>query len=141
MERTDRSPDEYLAGLNGPFADDVRRLDGEIARRLPGQPRVLWEGPMWGGTHQAILGYGDYSYTDSRGKTVEWFMVGLAVQKDHISVYVNAADPDGYLVKKHADRLGKVKVGSAAVGFKRLENVDLDELMAIVEEANRRLEQ
>lgn len=94
---------------------------------------------MWGGTDQSIIGYGDFSYTSSRGETVEWFMVGLAAQKDHISVYVNAFDPDGYLVKKHADRLGKVKVGSAVVAFKRLEDLNVDELMAIVEEANRRV--
>jgi hypothetical protein len=64
-------------------------------------------------------------------------MVGLAAQKDHISVYVNAADPDGYLVKKRAERLGKVKVGSASVGFKRLDDINLEELMAVIEEANR----
>lgn len=140
MERSDRDPDDFLAGLDGPFAEELRLLDAEIVQRMPGRPRVLWEGPMWGGTHQAILGYGDFSYTNSRGEKVEWFMVGLAAQKDHISVYVNAADPDGYLVKKAADRLGKVRVGSAVIGLKRLEDVNLDELMAVVEEANRRID-
>jgi len=139
VERSDRDPDEFLAGLDGSFAEELRQLDVEIARRMPSRPRILWQGPMWGGTHQTILGYGDFSYTSSRGRKVEWFMVGLAAQKDHISVYVNAADPDGYLVSKHADRLGKVKVGSAVIGFKRLEDVNVDELMAVVEEANRRI--
>lgn len=60
--------------------------------------------------------------------------------EDHVSVYINAADPDGYLVKKHADRLGKVTIGSAVIGFKRLEDVNLDELLADVEEANRRID-
>lgn len=139
MEQNDRDPDDFLAGLDGPFAEDLRQLDAEIVKRMPGRPRILWQGPMWGGTDQTIIGYGDFSYTNSRGETVEWFMVGLAAQKDHISVYVNAAGPDGYLVRKHADHLGKVKVGSAVIGFKRLEDVNLDELMAVVEEANRRI--
>lgn len=140
MERSDRDPDDFLAGLDGPFTEDLRQLDAEIAERMPGRARILWEGPMWGGTHQTIIGYGDFSYTTSRGDTVEWFMVGLAAQKDHVSVYINAADPDGYLVRKHADRLGKVTTGSAVIGFKRLEDVNLDELMAVVEEANRRID-
>jgi hypothetical protein len=139
VERSDRGPDDFLAGLDGPFAEELRQLDAEIVNRMPGRPRILWEGSMWGGTHQTILGYGDFSYTNSRGEKVEWFMVGLAAQKDHISVYVNAADPDGYLVQKHADRLGKAKVGSAVIGFKGLEDVNVDELMAVVEEANRRI--
>lgn len=139
MERSIHDPDDFLAGLDGPFAEELRLLDADITTRMPGRARILWEGPMWGGTDQSIIGYGDVSYTSSRGKTVEWFMIGLAAQKDRISVYVNAANPDGYLVKKHADRLGKVKVGSAVIGFKRLEDVNLDELMAIVEEANHRI--
>ena len=108
-----RDPDDFLADLDETFIEDLRRLDAEISKRMPGRPRILWRAPMWGGTDQTIVGYGDFSNTNSRGETVEWFMVGLAAQKDHISVYVNAGDPDGYLVRKHADRLGNTPTVSA----------------------------
>jgi hypothetical protein len=92
---------------------------------MAGHSRVLWEGRFWGGSEQSIIGYGDYSYQRSSKETVEWFIVGLAPQKNYISIYVNAADGDGYLVKKHAGRLGKVKVGSAAISFKSADDLDL----------------
>ena len=102
---------------------------------MPGQSRVLWEGKFWGGSDQKIIGYGDFSYTNSRGKTSSWFMVGLAAQKNYISMYVNAVDDDGYLVKKYADRLGKTKVGSASIGFKSVDDVNMDALMELIEVA------
>jgi hypothetical protein len=60
-----------------------------------------------------------------RGASVEWFLVGLAAQQRRLSVYVNAAEDGEYLVKRRAADLGKVKVGSAAVTFGSL--ADLDE--------------
>mgnify|MGYP006143580479 CR=1 FL=1 len=33
-------------------------LDAALARVFDGRERVLWEGAMWGGTHQRIIGYG-----------------------------------------------------------------------------------
>ena len=80
---------------------------------------------MWGGTEQRIVGYGGIAQPSPRGASVEWFLVGLAEQQRHLSVYVNAAEDGEYLVKRRAADLGKVKVGSAAVTFGSL--ADLDE--------------
>jgi len=110
----------------------MERIDAVIGRAMAGHSRVLWEGKFWGGSEQRIIGYGDYSYQRSAKETVEWFVVGLASQKSYISIYINAADEDGYLVKKHANRLGKVKVGSAAVSFKSADDIDLGVLEEVV---------
>ena len=113
----------------------METLDRAITERMPGQTRVLYEGKLWGGSDQNIIGYGKFRYTNSSGKTVEWFMVGLAAQKSHISIYINAVDDDGYLVPRYKDRLGKAKVGSASIGFKSLADVDIDVLMELVDMA------
>lgn len=63
---------------------------------------------------------------------MEWFIVGLAPQKTYISLNINAADEDGYLIKKHAERLGKVKVGRAAISFKKADDLDLGVLEEVV---------
>jgi hypothetical protein len=68
---------------------------------------------------------------------VEWFAVGLARQKRHYSLYVNAVEDGRYLGQAYAGRLGKVKLGAASVGFRRLEDVDLDGLRALLEHAGR----
>jgi len=61
---------------------------------------------------------------DRSGKALDWFHIGLARQKAYVSLYVNASEDGAYLVKRYADRLGKVKVGSSVVSFKRLADVD-----------------
>ncbi|MFD4421168.1 hypothetical protein ACFWN7_06655 [Agromyces sp. NPDC058484] len=125
MERSDTEVDGFLAGVEGPRGDDLRALDRILSEELAGLERVLWEGTMWGGTEQRIVGYGGISQPRPRGASVEWFLIGLAEQQRHLSVYVNAAEDGEYLVKRRAAGLGKVKVGSAAMTFGSL--ADLDE--------------
>ena len=62
-------------------------------------------------------------------------LVYFAGWKDHISLYVNAVEDGRYLVQAYADRLGKAKVGSANVAFKRLADLDRDVLREMVRRA------
>ena len=135
MERVSTSPDEFLATLPEEFLGDMTALDERIAAALPGHRRCLWQGVFWGGSSQSIIGYGDYSYVRSDKKQVEWFVVGLARQKNYYSVYVNAADGRRYLTEAYAGRLGKVKVGKSNVTFRRLADVELEVLIELVERA------
>lgn len=125
--------DSHLAAIEDPeIADTLRSLDELIAGAMPGRRRVLYEGTFWGGTQQEIIGYGHIVQSRPKGEDVHWFLVGLARQKDHYSLYVNAVEDDKYLGQQYAGRLGKVKLGSASIGFRSLEDVDvgaLEELM------------
>ena len=40
-----------------------------------------------------------------------------------------------YLGKSYGTRLGKVKIGSASIGFKRLADLDIDAFTAMIREA------
>lgn len=135
MERSSTSPDEYLAGLPDETRPDVVRLDGIIREALPGRSRVLWEGVFWGGTEQQIIGYGDLRQPRPRGEDVEWFVVGLAQQKQHLSVYVNAVDQGRYLLAAYAPRLGRVTTGSARITIRRLDGLDVDAFTELVRRA------
>ncbi|WP_353826442.1 hypothetical protein [Agromyces sp. SYSU T0242] len=126
MERTGRDVDAFLRDLEGARADAMRDLDRVIAAELGGLERVLWEGVFWGGTEQSIIGYGGITQPRPRGSAVDWFMVGLARQSTHVSVYVNAAEDGGYLVQRYAGRLGRVRVGSAAITITDVGRLDLD---------------
>jgi hypothetical protein len=137
MERTENDPDQFIDSLPSETGGDMRRLDRVIAEVMADESRALWQGVFWGGSDQTIIGYGDFSSTDSRGKSVDWFKVGLAAQKRHLSLYVNAADSDGYLVGKYADRLGKVKTGSASISFKSADDLDLDVLKELLRAARK----
>ena len=135
MERTDTDVDMFLAELEGPRGDDLRELDRILSEELAGLERVLWEGAMWGGTEQHIVGYGAITQPRPRGASVEWFLVGIAAQKANLSIYVNAAEDGQYLVKRRAKELGRVKVGSAAVTFTSLADVDVPALRALIRRA------
>jgi hypothetical protein len=126
----DDDVDAFLASTTR--APELQELDAAITRALPGLTRVLWRGPMWGGTDQAIVGYGSIRQPRPRGSDVEWFLVGLAEQKRHLSIYVNAAEDGAYLVQRFADRLGRVKVGAAAVTFSSTDDLDLEGLHALL---------
>lgn len=135
MQRSSTPPDEFIASLPDGVRDDIAVLDAQLAHIFAGHERVLWEGVFWGGTSQQILGYGAYRYKGRSGAEGEWFIVGLAVQKAHLSLYVSGAEDGQSLAKRYGDRLGKVKVGSANVSFKRLADLDLPVALEMAERA------
>ncbi|MEV8338757.1 hypothetical protein [Leucobacter sp. NPDC077196] len=47
-------------------------------------------------------------------------------------MYLNAAEAGGYLVQARAARLGRVKVGAAAVTFRPVSDLDLAEFRALL---------
>ncbi len=133
MHKTDRNPDDFLAQLDDAYRTDMIDLDRRIAAAMPGAERALWEGRFWGGTDQRIIGYGDYAYTQSRGKVVDWFINGLALQKHYISVYIHAVESGKYLAEAHGKEVGKVKTGKSSISFRSLDDIDIDTLIALVE--------
>ena len=132
MQRSSTTPDEHIACLPDDVRGDIAALDARISEVMGDAGRVLWEGRFWGGSDQRIIGYGEYSYTGRSGRSGEWFIVGLAAQKNYISVFVNAADDRGYLAERYAERLGKAKVGKSSISFKRVSDIDLDMLLELV---------
>ena len=133
MEKSDRNPDDFLAGLDDACREDMMKLDQRIVAAMPGATRTLWEGKFWGGSDQTIIGYGDYSYTRSDKKVVHWFINGLALQKNYISVYMHAVENRKYLVETFGKNIGKVKTGKSNVSFRSLDDIDIKKLIALVE--------
>lgn len=135
MERTDRDVDDFLAGLPDDIRDDMVDLDRLITDVMADHPRELWDGKLWGGTRQEIVGYGRQTYLRSDKQQVEWFLVGLARQKDYLSVYVSAVEDGRYLAEAHGPHLGKVKVGKSSISFASLDDIDRTALRALLERA------
>ena len=137
MERTDRNIDDFLASLPEDSRTDMTAIHGVIAAEMDGLETVLYEGTFWGGSEQQIIGYGAQMFTRPNGTEVDWFIVGLALQKNYISLYVNAVEDGKYLSETRGKQLGKVKVGKASIGFSGAEAIDLDELADLVKTARR----
>ena len=137
MERVETSPDDYIASQDPDIRAVLEELHTLIKTALPGRDSCMWEGIFWGGSEQQIIGYGNYSYQRSDKKRVEWFLVGLARQKNYFSLYVNAVEGKAYLAEIYGPRLGKVKTGKSNISFRNLSDVNLDVLSEMIEHAGR----
>jgi len=132
VNKTKKDISAHIDSLPDELRQSIKHLDKIISEIMVGHSRVLWEGTLWGGTKQEIIGYGDYTINLSRGKKSEWFMVGLAIQKNYISIYVNAVEDGQYVAEKYRSELGKVKVGKSSISFKRLADLDMDTLEKVI---------
>jgi hypothetical protein len=119
-----QSPDEYIDRLDEPRRSDIRELHELIRREAPQLEPHLASG---------MLAYGRYHYKGkSKGTEGEWFHIGLASNKNYISLYVMAADKDGYLAESYKDKLPKANIGRSCVRFKRLSDLDPNALNALI---------
>ena len=139
MEVTTRTVNDAIGAVaNEDHRHTMIALDQRIQMTLPDRAVDVWEGTFWGGTHQTIIGYGRLLQPRPKGDDVRWFLVGLAAQQHHVSVYLNAVVDGQYALRKFDGMLGNVTVGSANIGIKRLADLDMatfEELLAACDAA------
>jgi hypothetical protein len=86
------------------------------------------KGKMWG---TAIIGFGDYTYSYSTGRTGKWFMMGFAPRKANISLYIMGCD--GQVKEEILSRLGKHKAGKGCIYINKLSDIDFEVLKEMCE--------
>ncbi len=133
--KTDIQFTDYLSHIDIIHRDTIIKLDQLIVEKFGEDNRFIWEGIFWGGTNQRIIGYGELDMKRKDGAT--WFSVGLAIQKNYYSLYINAVEDNMYLAKKYADTLGKVKIGSSSISFTTLDKLNLETLATLLEIAHK----
>lgn len=89
---------------------------------------------MWG---TAIVGFGDYQYSYSTGRTGDWFMMGFAPRKATISLYIMGCA--GQVKEEILSRLGKHKSGKGCLYIKTLADVNFEVLKELCEVAYQNL--
>ncbi len=82
-------------------------------------------------------GYGSFKYKSYKGGFLDWPTIGIASQKNYISVYVCAVENGEYIAEKHKAELGKVSVGKSCIRFKKLEDVNLKTLERVIKLAEK----
>ena len=82
-------------------------------------------------------GYGRYHYRYASGREGDWMLVGMASNKNYISLYVTATTDDGrYLAETFRPRLPKASIGKSRIRFKRLSDVDTAALTELLQAAS-----
>jgi hypothetical protein len=117
------SPAEYIAKLDDPRRAEVSALDALIRKTAPKlEPFV----------HSGMLAYGRWHYKYDSGREGDWFRIGVASNKNYISLYICAGDKNGYIAEQYKDELPKANIGRACVRFKRLGDLDLVVLRKLI---------
>lgn len=122
---TAKSPQEYIDLITEPRKSDIQFLDELIKKILPHLERKMWG---------SIVGYGSYHYKYKSGREGDWFIVGLASQKNYISLYVCAVKNGKYVAETYKDKLPKASIGKSCIRFKSLKDIDLDILKKVIKE-------
>ena len=125
MKQTSLTPKDFINSLPENRKEIILELDKIIAPLFESSDRYMLEGKFWGGSDQQILSYGRYSYIRSDKKEVNWFIIGLANQKDYVSLFISAVEDREYLAQKYKDKFGKVEAKTSRVKIKKLEHLDL----------------
>ena len=122
---TNSSVKDFLASIE----DDERRKDCQTIARLmekaTGAKPQLW-GP-------SIVGFGEYRYPGASGET-DWFLTGFSPRKRELTLYIMPG------IERFSDltaKLGKFKTGKSCLYIKRLADVDVSVLSAIIDASVR----
>ncbi len=121
-QQNDASIDDFLAGVD----HQTRRENSfeilELMREITGD-----QGSMWG---TSIIGFGDFSYTNTTNKEYKWFKTGFSPRKQNLTLYIM----DGFdSYPEILSRLGKHKIGKSCLYINKLEDVDLAVLRELIE--------
>ena len=127
---TDASVEAYLGAIADPGRrDDCRRICAMMSR-LSDEPAVMW-GP-------GIVGFGSYHYHYDSGRQGDAPRIGFSSRKTDLTLYcLGHVEEQARLL----ERLGRHTVGKSCLYLKRLADVDLAVLAAIIEGSLRSMDQ
>jgi|GEM_PF-3543682 len=113
--------------------EDMLLLDKFIVNVAPGLKRQLLNDSKY--SDIAMIGYGEVSYGNKKHSRV-WPLIGIAPKTNYISIFV-AADREGKplseIYNKHI--LGKVNNGKRCIRFKSMNDLNMEELKNLINEA------
>jgi hypothetical protein len=119
------TPAEYIAKLVEPRKAEVVALDALIRKTAAKLAPFV---------HGGILAYGPWHYKYPSGREGDWFRIGVASNKNYISLYICAGDEEGYIPERYKKALPKANIGRSCVRFKRLSDLDLAALKRMIRE-------
>jgi hypothetical protein len=115
---------------------ELRAVDALIRAAAPSLAPWFVPGTPAGepGMTMTLIGYGQFEYTVKHSSAViSWPILGLALQKNHISLYTSAASDDGPVSCSYSGRLGRARVSSkGVVTFTTCRDLDLGALAEMV---------
>lgn len=118
---------------------DLQKLDKLLRQSAPGLKRYFHRGTPLGepGMRFKMIGYGRFHYRARSGKSVLWPVVGVALQKNYVSVYLSIAKDGVPLVQSFSGKLGELRSGHNNFSFERFEDLVTPAVSLLFSEAEK----
>ncbi|UGX87923.1 DUF1801 domain-containing protein [Phyllobacterium meliloti] len=108
--------------------NNLRIVDAMIRSAVPDWTRWFVAGTPPGkpGMRMSMIGYGRFAYNvKSSDRPIAWPIVGLALQKNHLTLYLAVKYEGAAAASNWADRLGKVSVSKiGAIRFVHASDIE-----------------
>ncbi len=123
-----KTPDEYINLIEDPERkSEIIKLDNLIRSVVPKYKPYILSG---------MLAYGSYHYKGKSGSEGDWMIIGLASQKNYISIYVCATEGKEYLAERYKSKLPKADIGKSCIRIKKSSDIDLEVLRELIKKAS-----
>ncbi|WP_426436711.1 hypothetical protein [Bradyrhizobium genosp. P] len=116
---------------------DLEQLHSLMRKAAPGLKRHFHTGTPAGeaGMRMTMIGYGQFRYAIKSGKATSWPVIGVALQKNYISVYVAVTRGKRPLVAFYAGKLGELRTGGNNFSFEAFDDLKAPAVAALFAEA------
>lgn len=139
MFRVDANSLEEYIGFDPTRKAELEKIDMLIQEAAPALRRYFHPGTPPGepGMRFKMIGYGRYYYLASSGVAVEWPAVGVALQKNYISVYFSVAMNHEPVIRRYVGKLGGLRYGENNFSFIYFDDLNVESVRSLMREAER----
>jgi hypothetical protein len=118
---------------------DLAKLHALMRKAAPTLERHFHAGTPAGhaGMRMKMIGYGKFRYAARSGELVSWPVVGVALQKNYISVYMAVTKNGAPILRAYAGRLGEKRSGGNNFSFETFDDLDSKVLSSLFAEVAR----
>ncbi|MDH6262982.1 hypothetical protein [Bradyrhizobium sp. BR13661] len=104
---------------------DLIALHKLVVSAAPALKRHFHQGTPAGeaGMRMKMIGYGKFRYAIKSGKSTDWPVIGVALQKNYITVYVTVTRQGVPIVSHYAGKLGELRMGGNNFSFERFDDL------------------
>ena len=126
---------EYIATQPEPKRGEMQELHRIILALMPACRLWFLDGKDEKGktVSNPNIGYGSQTIQYAKGKTRDFYQIGISANTTGISVYIMGIDDKKHLAQAFGQKLGKASVTGYCIKFKTLTDIKIDALKAAIQ--------
>jgi len=121
---------------------DLQAFDALIRETTPGLERWFYTGAPDGkpGMRMKLIGYGAFRY-EVKPDTVDWPIIGLALQKNYMTIYTSVLKNGAPIVDEYKGLLGELRTGRNNFSFVTFDQLDKKAVVTLLKDIDNTVKQ